>query len=69
MTDGTHNTPNTPNPVQVINQWNNSAENNDVYAFYVMLHKDAKNDNIVNAINENEEMWIDERADIDVNIL
>ena len=69
LTDGTHNTPNTDSPVKIINQWNNKIANTDSYCFYVMLHKDAKNDNIVDAINENRGMWVVESADINVNIL
>ena len=69
LTDGTHNTPNTTDPVKVIQDWSKSFDNKESYGFYVMLHRDAKNDNIVSAVKSNPEMWVVESADINVNIL
>ncbi len=49
--------------------WGRRYGNKDVYGFYVMLHKDAKNAEVERIINNQKHLWKVETADINIRLL
>ena len=55
--------------LSLLNQWGRLYGNKNVYGFYVMLNKAAKNAEIENAINSQPHLWKVETADININLI
>lgn len=53
----------------LLNQWGNRFSNKNVYGFYVMLHKEAKNPKVEQIIEEQEHLWKVETADVNINLI
>ncbi len=68
MTDG-QNELEIPEFEKSLNQWGNRFGNKNVYGFYVMLHKDAKNPKIEQIIKQQEHLWKVETADVNINLI
>ena len=50
-------------------QWGDRYGNENVYGFYVMLHKDAKDDEISKVVDEQDHLWKVETADVNINLI
>ena len=55
--------------LSLLNQWGRLYGNRNVYGFYVMLNKAAKNAEIENTINSQSHLWKAETADININLI
>ena len=74
LTDGEQNAKGYPLPtlLELINEWCAFAEKNDAYAFYVMLTEFAKNEELINAIDETcrmHKVLPNPNGEIDINIV
>lgn len=68
MTDG-QNEKEIPQFETLLGKWGNSFYDKNVYGFYVMLHKEAKNPKVEQIIEQQEHLWKVETADVDINLL
>ena len=52
-----------------LNKWGSYFSDKNVYGFYVMLHKEAKNLKVEQIIKRQEHLWKVETADVDINLI
>ena len=52
-----------------LKQWGDKYGNANVYGFYVMLNKAAKNSNVESIIDSQEHLWKVETADVNINLI
>lgn len=50
-------------------QWGKRYGEKNVYGFYVMLHKDAKDDEISKVVDKQDHLWKVETADVNINLI
>lgn len=53
----------------LLKQWGMRFSNKNVYGFYVMLHKEAKNPKVEQIIEKQEHLWKVETADVNINLI
>ena len=53
----------------ILKQWGRRYSNTDVYGFYVMLNNEARDPRIETIINDQDNLWVWETADVNVNIV
>ena len=68
MTDG-QNELEIPQFENLLSVWGENFSNKNVYGFYVMLHKEAKNPTVENIIERQKHLWKVETADVDINLI
>ncbi len=69
MTDGRDENQNTSAFPNALKQWGRKYGNSDVYGFYVMLNKEARDKNIESIIDNQAHLWKVETADININLI
>lgn len=71
MTDGKdeHKGPDANLFPAALEQWGRRFDNTDVYGFYVMLNKEARDPRVENIINEQDHLWKVQTADVNINIV
>lgn len=52
-----------------LKQWGNRYKDSNVYGFYVMLNREAKDNSIESIINAQEHLWKVESADVNINLI
>lgn len=52
-----------------LRQWGNRYKDSNVYGFYVMLNREAKDNSIESIINTQEHLWKVESADVNINLI
>ncbi len=68
MTDGQNEE--TPDQfLPLLNGWQGRYQGRNVYGFYVMLDKAAKNTDVERVIDKQENLWKVETADVDINLI
>lgn len=53
----------------LLGKWGSQFSSKNVYGFYVMLHKEAKNPDVEQIIEQQEHLWKVETADVDINLI
>lgn len=69
MTDGRDENQNTSAFPNTLKQWGSKYGNSNVYGFYVMLNKEARDKNIESIIDNQAHLWKVETADININLI
>lgn len=69
MTDGKNETPDPNVFSKALKQWSGKYRNTNVYGFYVMLNKEARDPHIENIIDKQEHLWKVETADVNINLI
>lgn len=52
-----------------LKQWGRKYRNSNVYGFYVMLNKEARDNNIESIIDNQDHLWKVETADVNINLI
>lgn len=69
MTDGRDENQSTSVFPNALKQWGGKFGNSNVYGFYVMLNKEARDNNIESIIDNQAHLWRVETADVNINLI